>query len=110
MSHYAVDRQRWAQLTIFEQMGNIYSEVGRTYKARQQGDTQAAEEAVTRALDLFDATVSALVKQKSVRAKEVLRAKDQFLHTVYDQPVDPQDQASLDKYFLNFAVAARLNR
>ena len=29
MPNYAVDRQRLAQMTIFEQMGNIGSEVGR---------------------------------------------------------------------------------
>lgn len=110
MNSYSVDRQRWAQLTIFEQMGNIYSEVGRTYKARQHGDTQAVDQAVTRALDLFDATVDTLIKQKSARSKEVLRARDQFLHTVYDRQVDAHEIASLDKYFANFAVAARLNR
>ena len=29
MANYEIDRERWAKLTIFEQMGNIGAEVGR---------------------------------------------------------------------------------
>ena len=97
-------------MSIFEQMGNIYSEVGRSFNAKKNNDTEGCEQAAIRALDLFDATIDALVQQKSVRAKEVLRAKDQFLHAIYDEGVNAKDIASLDNYFLHFAVAARFNR
>jgi hypothetical protein len=54
---YAVDRKRWAAMSTFEQMGNIYSEVGRSIIAKQHGKQQDYDYAVIRALDLFDATV-----------------------------------------------------
>ncbi len=110
MSSYRVDRKHWAKLNIFEQMGNIYSEVGRSYNAKKRGDKHGCEQAVIRALDLFDATVDALIQKNNARAKEVLRSKDQFLHTIYDDNVSSEELASLDKYFMHFALAARLHR
>lgn len=85
MNDYMVDRQKWSQLSIFEQMGNIYSEVGRSLKARQRQDTAGSEAAVRRATDLFDATAGSLAGQRSPRAKEVLRANEQYL-AVMDAP------------------------
>lgn len=100
---YQVDRQKWAAMTIFEQMGNIGSEVGRSFKAQRTGAD--FEPALVRALDLFDATTEGLIAKRSPRAKEVLRARDQFLSALYDQP-DPK----LEQYFMDFAIAARLHR
>ena len=105
MNNYAVDRVKWSKMSIFEQMGNIYSEIGRSFNAKQRGDSSLSQQALVRALDLFDATVEALVSKKSPKTKEVLRAKDQYL-TVYFEN-DIRQQKSLEKYFLNFAIAAR---
>lgn len=106
-SSYEIDRKRWANMTIFEQMGNIYSEVGRSFSAKRRLDIVGQDSATVRAIDLFDATVAALIAQKSIRAKEVLRAKDQFLQTLYDESVSESDMGSLDRYFLQFALVAR---
>ena len=97
-------------MSIFEQMGNIYSEVGRSIIAKQQNKQQDCDYAVVRALDLFDATVDDLVRQKSPRTREVLRAKDEYLHSIYDQHTTPDTFVDIDRYFMQFAVAARLNR
>ncbi len=107
---YGVDRDRWAKMNIFDQMGNISSEVGRSIKAKRQGNLEDFEAAVVRALDLFDATTHILIQQKSVRAKEVLRAKDQFLHSVYDPDATLDDQDSINRYFTQYAIASRINR
>ena len=111
---YAVDQERWAKLDIFNQMGNIYSEVGRSFKARDQVDTnthnEALDEALARAIDLFNATILALAETKSPRAREVARSKEQFLTILFDKNASRQAIQSLDNYFMQFAVAARLNR
>lgn len=102
-SYYTIDRERWKQLSIFEQMGNIGGEVGRTLKLKRNGeDFQAA---LIRALDLFDATVELLVRNKSHRTKEILRARDQFLQALFIA-----DDPSIETYFTQFAIAARINR
>jgi len=100
---YIMNRERWNQMPIFEQLGNIGSEVGRTLKLKSQGAD--FEPALIRALDLFDATVEGLVATKSHRAKEILRAKEQFLMAIYDRE-DP----SIEDYFMQFAIAARNRR
>ena len=101
---YNVDRTKWAQLDIFSQMGNIYSEVGRSFKS--SGSDR--ERAIVRAIDLFDATAESLVKTKSPKLKEVLRAKEEYLNLVTGNN-QKQAQNSLDSYFMHFAIAARLH-
>jgi len=97
-------------MTIFEQMGNIYSEVGRSFNARNRNDEKGVREAVGRAIDLFDATVELLVANKSPRVKEVLRAKESYLSAIFDETDSWENEQSLNRYFMQFAVAARLNR
>ena len=107
MSGPRMDRERWAKLTIFEQMGNIGSEVGRAINARRSGNAERLKGAINRALDLFSATVEVLLKDKNQahRAKEVLRARDLFLALFYDDRFDEADK--IEDYFMQFAIVAR---
>lgn len=107
---YTIDEARWAKLDIFNQMGNIYSEVGRSFKAQGQRNSSDHKEAVGRAIDLFDASIRTLIAKKSPQAREVLRAKEQFLDLTFDNKATPKAIQSLDQYFMHFAMAARLNR
>ena len=97
---FTIDRDKWAKLTLFEQLGNLGSEVGRTLKMKRRG--KDFEPALIRALDLFDATVSGLIETHPHRAKEVLRAKECFLDALYIA-----DDPSIETYFTQFAIAAR---
>ena len=63
VSKHVFDREKWQSLTIFEQMGNIGSEVGRAFAARRRGDTAAMTGAWQRGLDLLDATAEQLARQ-----------------------------------------------
>ena len=106
MASYEIDRERWAQLTIFEQMGNISSEVGRAINATRAGKDKRAQGAIDRAVDLLDATVEVLVEQKSPRVKEVLRAREEFLRLFFDGTFE-EDADNIARYFNLFAIAAR---
>ena len=106
MPSYEIDRQRWAELSIFEQMGNISSEVGRAIDATRAGKEKRAQGAVDRAVDLLDATVEVLIAQRSPRVKEVLRAREEFLRLFYDGTFET-DADSIAHYFNLFAIAAR---
>jgi hypothetical protein len=109
MSNYQIDRQRWANLTIQEQMGNIGSEVGRAIKAWGAHDQQRFDGALDRALDLFDATTEQLIASRSPRSKEVLRSRDQFLALFFDNTYDI-DAINIENYFTQYALAARRER
>ncbi|MEO6761627.1 MAG: hypothetical protein ABI220_04610 [Candidatus Saccharimonadales bacterium] len=109
MSNYQVDRARWSQMDILNQMGNIGSEVGRTISAKRRGDDERFNGALERALDLFDATSEALAAQRSPRLKEVLRSRDQFLSLFFLDKFDT-DADNIERYFMQFATAARLRQ
>jgi hypothetical protein len=106
MANYEIDRERWAELTIFEQMGNIGAEVGRAVNATRSGKDKRAQGAIDRAVDLLDATVEVLVAQKSPRVKEVLRAREEFLRLFFDGTFE-EDADNIVRYFNLFAVVAR---
>ena len=106
MSNYQIDREAWAKLNIYEQMGNIGSEVGRAINARRTGKEERIEGAISRALDLFNATTEQLVKNKSPRLKEVLRARNEFLRLFYDGTFEDEAD-SIERYFTQFAIVAR---
>ncbi|MCL5113225.1 MAG: hypothetical protein M1554_01955 [Patescibacteria group bacterium] len=110
MISYQIDRAKWAKMSIFDQMGNISSEVGRAINAKKNNNTVDMENAVIRTLDLFNATIDNLIKTKSIKSKEVLRSKDQFLTIVNKQKPTSQELNSLERYFTQFAIASRLNR
>lgn len=109
MSDYRIDRESWSQLDIFNQMGNIGSEVGRAIKAHRNNKLDRANKAIDRALDLFDATIECLACERSPRLKEVLRAREEFLRLFFDGTFDA-DADSIERYFMHFAIAARKNR
>jgi citrate synthase len=107
---YQVDRNKWSRMSIFDQMGNISSEVGRAINAKKQNKKEEMNNAVIRALDLFDATIDGLINAKSIKSKEVLRSKDQFLSVMNEENPSTEEVNGLDRYFTQYAIAARLNR
>ena len=107
MNEYKFPRERWRQLTFNEQMGNIGSEVGRAIIAHRNGNEMRKNRAIDRAIDLFSATVEVIIGTPySYRLKEVLRARDEFLHLFFDDTFD-YDADNIERYFMNFAFAAR---
>ena len=110
MTDYQVDRGRWFSLSLMEQMGNIGSEVGRSIQAKRAGDQARFEAALTRALDLFNATAASVLRSKPFRAKEILRARDQYLELFFGDHPDMSDAPALERYFFQFALAARRSR
>jgi len=106
MSDYGIDRTKWAELSILEQMGNIGSEVGRAIENQKNGKLSRRNSAVDRAIDLFDATADAWARKKSPRTKEILRAKEQFL-SLFFLHFDEDEAKGIERYFAQFATAAR---
>lgn len=67
----------YGKITIYEQMVNIGSEVGRAIIAHRNGNAFREARAINHAIDLFSATVDVLAgTEYSYRLKEVLRARD----------------------------------
>lgn len=106
MSSHVIDRDKWAQMTIFEQMGNIGSEVGRAISAKKRGKEKWMLGAFYRGLDLINLTAELWAKSNPDRLKELLYAREQFAkHITTDE-----EDSTLELYFFQFALVARKGR
>ena len=102
------DSNRWANLSLSEQMANIGSEVGRTRKWILLGKTDLADSAFIRALDLFDLTIKygrSANENRGAMLKELCRCREVFAFAVTTS--DKETLEFLDRYFYFFAIAAR---
>jgi len=95
----------WHQRTLADQLANVGSEVGRIRKW-QTRNSDVAERAFIRALELLDLTISD-PRWMGPRRKELTRVRS-FLCDAMDGGQEYQTTLEdLDRYFLAFAVAAR---
>jgi hypothetical protein len=97
---------RWERFSLVEQLANVGSEVERTIRAHEAGNGSRFENALTRALALFDLT-AADSRWSTPCRREVLRAREEFCRLFYDPDVPAWSADGLRRYFLAFAVAAR---
>ncbi|MPZ19086.1 MAG: hypothetical protein GEV06_14400 [Luteitalea sp.] len=105
--HRSLAAGRWRTLTLVEQFANIGSEVDRAIRAHQNNRVARRDEAITRALELFDLT-AADERWRGPRRREVLRAREEFCRLFFANDAPPGSAESLSKYFLYFGIAARL--
>lgn len=98
---------RWKSLSLVEQLANVGSEVDRAIKAHEAGRADRRDAAVNRGLELFDLT-AADQRWRGPRRREVLRAREEFCALFWGDREQPEARASLSRYFLYFAMAARL--
>jgi hypothetical protein len=97
------DTTKWSEMNMFNQMGNIGSEVGRALSAKRQGKSDRCQAAFRRGLDLIDETAELWATKKRPGLRELLYARDQFVQSITTSIVDP----TLESYFMQFAIAAR---
>ena len=106
MSSHVFDSKKWAALDIFNQMGNIGSEVGRALAAKRQGKPERMLPAFYRGMDLINATVDAWAERGEPALPELLIARERFACTI----LTDEEDTTLERYFMDFAVAARMRQ
>lgn len=106
---HSAEQLRWGRFTISEQLANVGSEVERAIRSFEAGHQPRFDNALARALALFDLT-AADERWRGPRRREILRAREEFCRLFFD-PLVPADSAKgLTKYFLAFAVNGRRTR
>ena len=106
--HKELAAGRWQEFSLLEQMGNIGSEVGRSFSAQQSEDTDRTHKAIDRALELFDLTIQD--SKNRMRLKEICRAREIFCGFFFDGPTYGYSPETFEKYFMTFALAARMRQ
>ena len=105
--HKQLATERWHTLSLVEQLANVGSDVARA--ARWYGkDLQRCDQAFERALELLDLTIAG--ERWKGRRKELTRARELLCDAMFRGNTYGSDLASLDRYFLHFAMAARVGR
>lgn len=96
---------RWNELSFFEQMANIGSEVQRAiiWKEKKSEYSQMAFE---RALELLDLTVKDEKNHKRGRLKELLRLRELLIDYFYFGNIYKSNSDNWKNYFLAFSYAA----
>ena len=97
-------RAKWQQLSLKEQLGNLGSEISRTMHWLNK-DRQIFDNAVNRALELFDLTLEDRRWHK--RHQEIARAREVGCDIIFGDNSYQSSLADLLVYFNQFARAAR---
>ena len=108
-AHAGLAAGRWQTLTLAEQLGNIGSEVGRAIRARERDDEKRFAGALDRAPELFDLTLDD-PRWRGPRLREIARAREVTCDFLAGDNDYGSTAESLDRYFLQFAMAARRGR
>ena len=102
--HKNLAKGRWQELSLAEQLGNIGSEISRVLRWKGK-DKELFENAVLRALELFDLTLEDSRWRKSLR--EIARARELFCDAIYGAKEYKTTLEDLDQYFLQYAYCSR---
>jgi hypothetical protein len=98
---------RWFEMSLAEQMGNIGSEVSRAARWKER-NPDLAQGALYRALELIDLTLDdPRVRQSVARLREIARTREVLVDFFAGDNGYGSTASSLQKYFDQFAMAAR---
>lgn len=98
---------RWNQLSFIEQMANIGSEVERALNWRIKKNTDYAQKAFERALELIDLTLDN--DRNYAHLKEIARMREAFVDYFSGVNQFMSSEGSWRNYFLPFTYASRRN-
>src|SRR3989338_7925323 len=98
----------WFEISILEQLGNIGSEIGRAVNWDRKANREQRDRALERGLELIDLTISD-ERWSAARQKELCRMREVVADTFYGDREYKDTPEKLEKYFYQYAVAARKN-
>jgi len=103
--HKKLAEGRWFELSFFEQMANIGSEVERAILWRDKKKKYSFM-AIERALELLDLTIKDFKNRKKL--KELLRLREVLVDYFYSDNKFKSSDELWRKYFYPFAYAVRI--
>ncbi|MDR3559480.1 MAG: hypothetical protein P4L62_01790 [Candidatus Pacebacteria bacterium] len=104
--HKNLAGERWNALTFFEQMANVGSEVERSLKWKEKGNSEYSRLAFERALELLDFTIVDPKNKK--RLRELVRVREALADYFAFENEYHSSKESWQKYFYAFNWAARV--
>lgn len=105
--HVGLAAGGWGKLSLVQQLGNVGSEVSRALRWKGK-DPRLFEGAMIRALELLDLSIQD--KRWKRRLKELTRARELLCDAWLGGKEYDADLEGLNRYFFDFALAARSRR
>lgn len=93
---------KWAEMSFFEQMGNIGSEVSRACRWREKQKPEMTRKAFERALELLDLTIAL---SHGPRLRELLRARETLCDFFVGENSYRSTAEQMKDYYDAFALA-----
>ena len=97
----------WYHLSLCEQLGNVGSDYERTLRWKAKGQQELFDNSFARTLEQIDLTLSDN-RWAGARRREIARLREEVCHEIMHRD-DPESAAGLQRYFLAFATAARMD-
>ncbi len=107
--HPGLSAERWRAISLHEQLGNVGTEVARAARGKSAANDERLSFALDRALELFEFTLRD-ERWRGPRRREIARAREVVCDFLVGDNEYSSTAASLDAYFLPFALAARHGR
>ncbi|HSW88238.1 MAG TPA: hypothetical protein VLG12_03690 [Candidatus Saccharimonadales bacterium] len=98
-------QSRWGTFSIFEQMANIGTEVGRALRWKKKNNAKMSQNAFYRCLELIDFTIDDDKNRTSL--KELTRMRELLVDYFMGTNIYNSSDQGWDKYFYPFNFAAR---
>ncbi|HRZ40642.1 MAG TPA: hypothetical protein P5246_06505 [Candidatus Omnitrophota bacterium] len=108
IQHKNLSEGRWQNFSLMEQLANIGSEVSRALNWRGKNNSEYAQKASGRALELLDLTLDQ--KQTFVRYRELCRLREALVDYFYGENQFASSESLWRKYFDHFNFASRKER
>jgi len=105
--HQQLASGRWQEMTFFEQMANVGSEVERTISWQKKNNPEYSQKAFERALELLDLTIADSNNRK--RLKELTRLREFLVDYFSFENSYRSSEKSWRNYFFNFTFGSALN-
>ena len=107
--HKTLTPERWFKFTLFEQLGNVGSDVDRAIYWKKAGNFDYSQKAFERTLELLDLTIID-PKHTRARRRELCRVREALVdYFMYDNIYGSSDELWSD-YFYRFAYAAAIQK
>ncbi len=100
-------KTRWNELTFFQQMANVGSEVIRAINWKEK-NKEYSQGFIDRGLELLDLTVKDKKNQNKNRLKEILRVRETLVDYFYFDNIYQSNNQNWSNYFLAFNYAANV--
>lgn len=106
--HKDLSPERWFRFSLFEQLGNVGSDIERTVQLKNRGMLEDSGCAFDRSLELLDLTIADPKNRRHL--KEIVRAQELLVdYFMYDNEYGSTDEC-WQNYFFDFAYAAAIQR